>query len=85
MQANNSVVSVFSDTYDIKSLIKRSTCYKNPNKPSRIDLMLKNKPQIFKHSCVIKTGLPDFHRVTVTVMKAIFEVIQLRVIQLQIF
>ena len=50
VKANDSAVLVFSDTYDLKSLIKESTCYKNPNKPSCIDLILTNKPRSFQHS-----------------------------------
>ena len=42
--------------------------------------MLTNKPRSFKHSCVIETGLSDFHRMTVTVMKATFEKLQPRVV-----
>ena len=80
VEANNSTMSVFSDTYNLKNLIKEPTCYKNPNKPSCIDLMLTNKPRSFKHSCVIKTGLSDFHRMIVTVMKATFEKLQPRVV-----
>ena len=38
VDANDSAISAFSDTYDLKSLIKEPTCYKNPNKPSWIDL-----------------------------------------------
>ena len=80
VEANSSAMSVFSDTYNLKNLIKEPTCYQNPNKPSCIDLMLTNKPRSFKHSCVIETGLPDFHRMTITVMKATFEKLQPRVV-----
>ena len=80
VEANNSAASVFSDTYNLKSLIKEPTCYKNPNKPSCIDLTLTNKPRNFKHSCVIETGLSDFHRMTVTAMKATFQKLQTRVV-----
>ena len=80
VEANNSAMSVFSDTYNLKNLIKVPTCYKNPNKPSCIDLMLRSKPRSFKHSCVIKTGLSDFHRMTITVMKATFEKLQPRLV-----
>ena len=34
----------------------------------------------FKDSCVVETGLPDFHRMTATVMKGIFEKLQPRVV-----
>ena len=80
MEANDSAISVFSDTYDLKSLIKEPTCYKNPNKHSCIDLILTNKPRSFQHSCVIETGLSDFQRMTVTVMKILFEKLQPRVV-----
>ena len=62
VEANNRAMSVFSGTCNLENLIKEPTCYKNPNKPSCI-----------KHSCVIETGLSNFHRMTVTVMKATFE------------
>ena len=80
MGENHSTISVFSDTYDLKSLIKEPTCYKNPNKPSCIDLILTNKPRSFQHSCVIETGFSDFHKMTVTAMKAFFEKLQPRVV-----
>ena len=47
VEANDSAVSVFSDTYDLKSLIKEPTCYKNPQKPSFIDLILTSKTAKF--------------------------------------
>ena len=78
VEANNS--AIFCDTYNLKNVIKEPTCYKNPNKSSCIDLMLTNKPRSFKHSFVIETGLSDFHRMTVTVMKATFEKLQPRVV-----
>ena len=65
----------------MKSLIKEPTCYKNPNKPSCIDLILTNKPRSFQHSCVIEIGLSDFHKMTVTVMKTFFEKLQPRVVK----
>ena len=45
VETNDSAISVFSGTYDLKSLIKEPTYYKNPNKPYCIDLILMNKPQ----------------------------------------
>ena len=42
--------------------------------------MLTNKRQSFKHSCAIETGLSDFHRMTVKVIKATFEQRQPRVV-----
>ena len=79
MEGNDSAISVLNDTYDLKSL-KEPTCYRNPNKPSCIDLILTNKPRRFEHSRVIETGLSDFHKMTVTIMKIFFEKLQPRVV-----
>ena len=38
----------FCQSYNLKSLIKVPTCYKNPDNPRCIDLILTNKPRIFK-------------------------------------
>ena len=47
----------------------RPTCFKNPENPSCIDLILTNCPRSFQNSTVIETGLSDFHKMVVTVMK----------------
>ena len=66
-------MKVFCDPYEFKNLIKDATCYKNPENPSCIDLILTNNPNSFQNSGVIETGLSDFHKMTVTVMKTTFE------------
>ena len=83
VEANNSAISVFNNIYDLKSLIKEPTWFKNPNKLSCIDLIFTNKPRSFQHSCVIETGLSDFHKMTITVMKATFEKLQPRVVNVE--
>ena len=45
----------FCQSYNLKSLIKVPKCYKNPDSPSCIDLILTNKPRNFQNSCVIET------------------------------
>ena len=55
----------FSESYTLSSLIKEPTCYKNPQNPSCIDLILTNSPYSFQSSCVIETGLSDFQMMTV--------------------
>ena len=59
-------MSGFCVTFGLKSLIKDATCYKNPENPSSIDLILTNNPCTVQNSCVIETGLSDFHRILVT-------------------
>ena len=53
-------MSIFCDTFNLTILIKEPTCYKNPDNPSCIDLILISKPS-FQTSCVAETGLFDFH------------------------
>ena len=59
----------FCDNCNLTNLIKQPTCYKNPNNPTCIDLILSNTPRCFQSTCVIETGLSDFHLMTLTVMK----------------
>ena len=61
-------------------MINQPTCYKNPDKSTCIDLILTNCPGSFQNSCVIETGLSDFHKMTVTVMKTSYQKIEPRVI-----
>ena len=51
----------------------RPRCFKNPEKPSCIDLILTNCPRSFQNSCTIETGLSDFHKLVVTVMKTTYK------------
>ena len=62
----------FCNNYNLKNLVKTPTCFKNPEKPTLIDLLLTNCPHSFQNTKIIETGLSDFHRMTVTVMKLTF-------------
>ena len=59
----------FCETYDLVNLINKPTCYKNPNNPSSIDVILTNRKSSFQNSMTIETGLSDCHKMTVTVLK----------------
>ena len=63
----------FCNAYNLSSLIKEPTCHKNLNNMSCIDLILTNSACNFQGSCVMETGLSDFHRIIVTIMKITFE------------
>ena len=52
----------FCDMYNLKTLIKVSTCIKNPKKPTNIDMTLPNSYRSFQNSCAIETRLMDFHQ-----------------------
>ena len=65
-------MEAFCDNYNLASLIKQRTSYKNPSNPTCIDLILSNTPRSFQSTCVIETGLSDFHLMILTVMKKNF-------------
>ena len=60
----------FCLNYNLSNLIKEPTCFKNPAHPTCIDLILTNFPKSFQNSMAIETGLSDFHKRTITVMKS---------------
>ena len=62
-------MSEFCETYNLQNLVKDPTCYKNPSKPTCIDLILTNFPKSFQHTQTIETGLSDFQELTLTVLK----------------
>ena len=72
-EINDKCMNDFCESYNLSSLIRESTCYKNPENPSCIDLFLTNSPNSFQNSGVVETGLSDFHRMIVTVMKTSFQ------------
>ena len=62
----------FCNSYSLNSLIKQTTCIKNLENPSCTDLILTNKLQSFQSTCAIETGLSDFHRMIISVLKTHF-------------
>ena len=70
----------FCQSYNMKSLIKVSACYKNSQSPSCIDLTLTNKPRNFQNSSVIENSLSYFHKMTVTALRMQFHKLKPRVL-----
>ena len=63
----------FCDIYNLKNLVKEPTCYKNPGNPSCIDLFLTNRPRTFQCTATVETGISDFHKLVVTVLKTFYK------------
>ena len=63
-------MSSFCEIYHLTDIIKQPTCFKNPSNPSCIDLFLINNANCFQKSSIFETGLSDFHKLIVTVMKS---------------
>ena len=77
---NEQHMQSFCETYDLKSLTKQHTCYKNLNSPTCIYLILTNVPRRFQSTCVVETGLLDFQLMALTVMRKPFKKIRRRII-----
>ena len=56
-----------------KLLFLKKTCFKSKDNPSCIDLFITNFPNSFQNTSTITTGLSDFHKMVITVLKAIFK------------
>ena len=62
----------FLDIYNLKKLMKQKKCCKNPENPSRIDLILTNSHRRFQNTNVFETGLSNFHKMTVSFLEIRF-------------
>ena len=58
--------------YELTSINRNPTCYKNPNNPSCIDHILTNSPKSFFKTETVFTGLSDFHKLVLPVFKLHF-------------
>ena len=62
----------FMNLFDLKNLVREPTCFKS-NNPRCIDLMLTNRGRNIQQTTAIETGLSDFHKMVVTVLKTSFD------------
>ena len=63
-------MKTFCGIYKLNHLVKVPTCFKNPANPKCIDIILTNRIHHFQNTSVIETGLSDYHKLTVTVLKS---------------
>ena len=68
----DSPMKTFRENYKLRNLIKEPTCFENPYNPTYIDLILTKKLFSFKNTYVIETGLSDFRKAIVAMMKMHF-------------
>ena len=66
------VLDEFMDEFHAKNLVKERTCFKNPENPSCIDMFITNSSKSFQKTTTVSTGLSDFHKMIVTVMRTTF-------------
>ena len=63
----------FCELYDLQNLIKDPTCSQNACNPSSIDVILTNRKNSFQNSMTVETGLPDYHKMIITVLEVHFK------------
>ena len=66
-------VKDFCQVYNCKNIVKGNTCFKSLANPSCIDLFITNRPACFQGSMTIETGLSDFHKMSLSVMKVFYK------------
>ena len=71
-EESNEYLEDFLFEHHAKNLVKDATCFKSIDNPSCIDLFLSNSPLSFQNTITVTTGLSDFHKLVLTVMKTTF-------------
>ena len=72
-EETETVLSEFLNSHDAKNMVKEKTCFKSMNNPTCVDLLISNKEKCFKSAATIDTGLSDFHKMVLVVLKKKFE------------
>ena len=66
-------MSNFLSQHNLYNLVKVSACVKNSSKPTSIDLFLTTKNIHFQNIIAVCSGLSDFHKLVLTVLKTSFD------------
>ena len=74
-------VNSFCTLFKLKSIAKETTCYKNPENPSCIDLFLTNCRRSFHNTCLYETGLSYFRKLVVSILRTSFEPLSPKIIK----
>ena len=80
-ELKDSCLNYFSNVNNLKSLNKEPICFKNPNNQSYIDLFITNRSKYFQNTSTIETGISDFHKLVVTVLKMFYKKKKPKIIQ----
>ena len=67
---NETPLNNFMETFGLVNLIREPTCFKSPENPSSIDVILTNKKKSFLKSGTYERGVYDHHKLIFTVMRS---------------
>ena len=73
VESPDPVMNYFCNIYNLFSLVKEPTCFKNFYYLSCINLFLTNCPRSFENTVTIETGLSVFHKMVITVLKVFLQ------------
>ena len=73
LNAELNMENAWNFLWKLSNLMKVRASYKNPERFLCIDLPLTNEPKSFQSSSAVETGLSDFHKMAVTLMKTTLE------------
>ena len=62
-------MKVFCNQHKLKAVNEESTCFKNFNKPSCIELFLTNSSKSFEKWWTLERGTSGFHRLIIAILK----------------
>ena len=80
MDSEEEILEEFLFEQDLKNLVKEPTCFKSVDNPSCIDVFLTNTPHSFQHTTTVETGLSDFHKMAISVLKTTYPKAQPKII-----
>ena len=72
VQVKDTKLDTFSSIWNLKSLGKEPACFKNPSNSFCINILPTNTTRGFQEAQVFETGLFDFRKLVVTVLKSTF-------------
>ena len=81
VEPNDATMKIFCQIYSCKYIVKCKNYFKNPINPTCIDSIITNRPKSFQESEVIKTGLSDFHKMSLTAMKVFYSKQKPKIVQ----
>ena len=71
-EETNPIMSEFLFNNDAENLVEQKICFKSTNNLSCIDLFATNSPISFQNTITLASGLSDFHKMILTILKSTF-------------
>ena len=80
-ETSENYLNDFCNVCNLRNTVKEPTSFKNPDNPSCTDLFLTNRPPCFQNTVDVETGISDFHKMVVTVLKVFYKKQKPKIIQ----